>query len=81
MNTLADAPVPGSAHDLAEKPAAALSAVADLAATVVQKLPDSTWHRVQDTLVTIYAYGLLAFGVFFPLLLAAWSVIFEPAAH
>ena len=81
MNTLADAPVAGPAPKLAEQPAAALSAVVDLAATVVPELPGSTWHRVKDLLVTIYAYGLLAFGVFFPLLLAAWRGIFEPAAR
>ena len=81
MNTTANAPVPGSARELAEKPAAALSAVADLAATVVPDLPGSTWERVKDILVTIYAYGLLAFGIFFPLLLVAWRVIFEPAAR
>lgn len=81
MNTTADAPLPGPAPELAEKPAAALSAVADLAASVVPELPGSTWDRVKDVLVTIYAYGLLAFGVFFPLLLAAWRVIFEPAAR
>lgn len=81
MNITADAPVPGSVPELAEKPAAALSAVADLAATVVPDLPASTWERVKDILVTTYAYGLLAFGIFFPLLLVAWRVIFEPAAR
>lgn len=81
MNTTADASLPGPAPELAEKPAAALSAVADLAASVVPELPGSTWDRVKDVLVTIYAYGLLAFGVFFPLLLAAWRVIIEPAAR
>lgn len=81
MNIMADAPVPGSAPDLAEKPAAALSAVADLASIVAPILPDSNWHRVKDTLVAIYAYGLLAFGVLFPLLLAAWAVTFGPSAH
>jgi len=81
MNIMADAPIPGSAPDLAEKPAAALSAVADLVSTVVPKLHESTWHRVMDALVVIYAYGLLAFGVLFPLLLAAWSVTFGPNTH
>jgi hypothetical protein len=70
MNTVADTPVPGLAPD-SVPPAVAVA-------------PDArkwTWHRVKDILVTIYAFGLLGFGLLFPFLLAAWSVIFEPVGQ
>ncbi len=78
MNTMADTPVPGLAPELPVQPAAA---VADVAARVVPTLPRSTRGRIKDTLLTIYAYGLLGFGLFFPLLLAAWHVLFAPATR
>lgn len=76
MNTVADTPVPGLAPELPVQPAAAA-----LAAAVVPNVSKSTMRRVKDTLVAIYAYGLLAFGVLFPLALAAWAAFFGPDAQ
>ena len=81
MNNMAVTPVPGPASAPSVQPAAAVSAVAEIAANLVPNLPGSTLSRVKDALVTIYAYGLLAFGIFFPLLLAAWCAVFRPAAQ
>jgi hypothetical protein len=78
MNTLANAPVPG----LAPLPAVAPeSVVAEIVAAASPIPRSSTWCRVKDILVMIYAYGLLGFGLFFPLLLAAWSLFLKPAAE
>jgi hypothetical protein len=75
MNTVADTPVPGLAPDSVPPAVAAGAAVV---------APDShqwTWYRLKDILVTIYAFGLLGFGLLFPFLLVAWAVIFEPAGQ
>ena len=73
MNTVADTPVPGLASELSVQPA-----VAALAAAVVPNVREWTMRRLKDTLVAIYAYGLLAFGLLFPLALAAWAAFFGP---
>lgn len=75
MNTVADTPLPGLAPEPSTQPAAAVIAA------VVPHLRNSTPHRVKDILVTIYAYGLLGFGVFFPFVLAAWAAFFMPAGQ
>ena len=80
MNTLADTPLPGLVPDPAVQPAAAVSAVTALATETVSKLPVWSFNRAKDLLVTIYAYGLLAFGILFPLLLAAWKLFLSPDA-
>ena len=71
MNIQANFPQPGLAPSLSVNPAAAIAAV-------VPMPHRSTLHRIKDLLVSIYAYGLLAFGVFFPPLLAAWYMTFGP---
>jgi hypothetical protein len=70
MNTLAHSPVPGQLSAVSVKPVVAR--VADMAAAVAPSPRGSAWYRLKDAIVTIYAYGLLAFGIFFPLLLAIW---------
>lgn len=78
MNTLANAPVPGLVPEL---PVKTLSAVADLAAGVVPNPRSWTIQRVKDVAVSIYAYGLLGFGLLFPPTLMAWYLLFGPAAQ
>lgn len=68
MNTAADAPLPGLAPDVSVHPAAA----------VIHKTRKWTVHRMKDVLITVYAFGLLGFGLLFPFILAAWSMIFWP---
>lgn len=79
MNTLAETPVAShaSAHSVHQSPAAAV-VVAEIRKIVEPNLRRRKWHRVKELLVMMYAYGMLAFGVFFPLLLAAWAVVFWP---
>lgn len=79
MNTMANSPDPGLAPDLHAAPGAALSAVAKTAGTVLPDLRAPKMRRIKDTLVAIYAYGLLGFGVCFPLLMAAWYAFIRPA--
>lgn len=66
MNTMADAHLPGLAPELSIPPAAA----------AIHKARKWTFQRTKDLLVMIYAYGLIGFGLFFPFVLAAWSLIF-----
>jgi hypothetical protein len=79
MNTLGNSPAPGHLPHPSVEPV--IARIADIAAAVVPAPRASSWHRLKDTLVTIYAYGLLGFGIFFPFILAAWHVLFEPAAR
>lgn len=76
MNTVADPPVPGLAPELSEQPAAD-----SVAAALAPDLHKWTWHRVKDTLVTIYAFGILGFGLLFPFALAAWFTFIGPAGQ
>jgi hypothetical protein len=78
MNTLATLPVPGKLPDLSVEPV--ITRVADMAAAVAPSSMPSTWHKVKDTVVVVYAYGLLAFGILFPFVLAAWTAMFGPGA-
>jgi hypothetical protein len=73
MNTVAETPLPG----LAPEPCP--QSVAAAMAAVVPQLQRPALHRIKDTLVTVYAYGLLGFGVFFPFVLAAWALLFPTA--
>jgi hypothetical protein len=75
MNTVAETPLAGLAPEAPQQPAVAAMAA------VVPQLRKSTLNRVKDALVTIYAYGLLGFGIFFPFVLAAWAVLFKPAGQ
>ena len=75
MNPVAEPPVQGLAPEPSPQPAIAA------AAAVIPQLRKSTLHRIKDILVTIYAYGLLGFGVFFPFVLAAWAVFFMPSGQ
>ena len=75
MNTVADTPLPGLAPEPSPRPVDAAKA------SVVPNLRKSNLHRIKDTLVAIYAYGLLGFGVFFPFVLAAWAAFFAPAGQ
>jgi len=79
MNTLANSPVSGHEPALSVKPV--LATVTDIATAVAQQPQASAWHKAMDTLATIYAYGLLGFGLFFPWLLAAWHAFYGSAAH
>lgn len=75
MNTLASNPVPGLAPVSPVKPAVAAGpAVAEPVGF------RWTWRRIREILVMVYAYGLLGFGLFFPFLLAAWSLFVKPAS-
>lgn len=78
MNTLATPPVPGKLPELSVEPV--IAKVAEIAAAVAPSSPRSTWRKVKDILVIVYAYGLLAFGIFFPFVLAAWTALFGPQA-
>jgi len=78
MNTLTDSSVSGSQPDLSLPPQAAAAAVAEIATVVAPNLRKWNRRRIKDILVLIYAYGLLGFGIFFPLVLAAWAAIFWP---
>jgi len=79
MNTLAHPPVPGQLPAASVEPV--IAKVADIAAAVVPSPRASDWDRLKDAIVTIYAYGLLAFGIFFPMLLAIWHMFFGPATR
>ena len=78
MNTLANSPAPGQLPDLSVQPV--IAKVADIAAAVAPRPTSSTWRKLKDSIVIVYAYGLLAFGIFFPFLLAAWTAFFGPGA-
>ena len=78
MNTLTDTPVAGRQLDLSVQPRAAAAAVAEIATGVAPQMRKWDSRRVKDLLVMVYAYGLLGFGIFFPLLLAAWAAFFVP---
>lgn len=68
MNAVSNIPLPGLAPELPLQPASAM--------------PEHgrALRRLKDILVSIYAYGVLLFGLLFPLVLAAWHVMFGPAA-
>lgn len=78
MNTLATPPVSGLVSEFSAKPVAA---VTDAALGLLPESRVGSLRRTKDVLVTIYAYGLLGFGVFFPFLLAAWKLLFGPVAE
>lgn len=69
MNTVANTPLPGIVTDHSAQPPATGTAVTSQPHTL-------TPHRVMDTLVLIYAYGLLGFGLLFPFVLAAWTLYY-----
>ena len=71
MNAVSNAPLPG------------LAPTPPLSATVAVSRPEfrSRLHKLKDTLITIYAYGVLGFGLLFPFVLAAWYGIFAPAGQ
>jgi hypothetical protein len=75
MDTVADTSLPGLAPEPSRQNAAAAIAAA------VPDLRESNLHRIKDILVTVYAYGLLGFGLFFPFVLAAWAAFFVPAGQ
>lgn len=73
MNILANTPAPGLVPIVSVHHSAA-----NFAATAIPKVSESTMHRVKDTVVTIYAYGLLAFGMLFPVVLVVWKLMTGP---
>jgi len=81
MNTLADIPVSGLAPEHSVQPAVTAATITEITAKAVPDLATPTWRRVRDILVAVYAYGLLAFGIFFPIVLAVWAEYFGPGAH
>jgi hypothetical protein len=78
MNALANPPVPGLVSDFPVKPVAAVS---DAAIEMLPRSSDWTLERIKDVLMTIYALGLLGFGVLFPFVLVAWKLLFGPMAE
>ena len=66
MNAVSNIPLPG------------LAPVPPLSPATVVALPEyrRVLREVKDVLVSIYAYGLLLFGIFFPFAGAAWHVFF-----
>ena len=79
MNTLAETPVASHASDFSfRQTPASLAASAEIRALVEPNLRKWNLRRAKHLMVMIYAYGLLAFGVFFPLLLATWAILFWP---
>lgn len=78
MNTLAETPDSSHLPDFSVQPTAATAAVAEIRTIVVPNLRRWNLQRVKDLLVMIYAYGLLGFGIGFPLALAAWAKLFWP---
>lgn len=80
MNTLAETPVSSHVPDFSVQSLAAATAVTDIGTVVAPNLRKWNLRRVRDLLVMVYAYGLLAFGLCFPLVLAAWATLFWSAA-
>lgn len=70
MNTLTDTPVSVQQPDFPAQPETATIAASN------PRMRNS--RRLKELLVMIYAYGLLGFGILFPLLLAAWAAFFAP---
>ena len=70
MNAVSNIPLPG------------LAPVPPLHPATVVALPEykRALRLIKDVLVSIYAYGLLLFGLLFPPLGAAWHVFFGSAA-
>ena len=75
MTSVADTSLQGLAPEPSLQPTAAAMAA------VVPNLRKSNLQRIKDIAVTIYAYGLLGFGLFFPFVLAAWAAFFMPAGQ
>ena len=75
---MATPPLPGKLPELSVEPV--IARVAEIAAAVTPSSPRSTWRKVKDILIIVYAYGLLAFGFLFPWVLAAWTALFGPHA-
>ena len=74
MNTLTDSPVSLQLPDFPVQPEA-VAEPATIAAPILRK---RDLRRLKELLVMTYAYGLLGFGMLFPLLLAAWAAFFAP---
>ena len=70
MNTVSNVPLPGLAPEVPLQPAS----------TVTASDQGRVLHRLKDIVVTIYAYGLLLFGLLFPFVLAAWQAMSGSAA-
>lgn len=68
MNTVSNVPLPGLAPHL-------------VLPTIAVATPEHrrVLRRLKDTLVSIYAYGVLLFGLLFPIVLATWYAFFGPA--
>ena len=76
MSALATPPAPGLVSDTPVQPVAA---VTEAAASILPQTSGWTLKRTKDAVVTVYALGLLGFGVFFPFVLVAWKLLFGPA--
>ena len=74
MNTLTDSPVSVQQPDFPARP----EVVAEIVTIAAPNLRKWDSRRIKDLLVMIYAYGLLGFGILFPLLLAAWAAFIAP---
>ncbi len=68
MNAVSNIPLPGLAPVPPLHPAS----------VVAQPGFRRALRKLKDILVSIYAYGVLAFGLFFPIVLATWYVFFGP---
>ncbi len=69
MNAVSNVPLPGLAPVPPLHPAIA----------VTQPGFRRTLRKLKDILVSIYAYGVLLFGLTFPIVLAVWYTFFGPA--
>ena len=74
MNTLTDTPVSVQQPDFPAQP----EIVAETATLAAPNPRQRNSRRLKELLVMTYAYGLLGFGILFPLLLAAWAAFFAP---
>ena len=68
MNAVSNVPLPGLAPVPPLHPATAVAPHGFRRAL----------RTLKDILVSIYAYGVFAFGVFFPIALAVWYAFFGP---
>ncbi len=69
MNAVSNIPLPGLAPELPLRPAT----------VVAESELGRALRKLKDILVSIYAYGLLLFGLTFPIVLAVWHAFFGPA--
>lgn len=68
MNTVSNVPLPGLAPEL------------PLASATVLPEHRRSLNKLKDLLVSIYAYGVLLFGLLVPVVLGGWYKFFGPGS-